>query len=397
MAEIRVTKPDNYDENTIIISTESNAPLMAAMFTKGLAAHENYMTLAECKAVTASQMGTFRYNENIRSFKEFKYFTNVTEIVQNCFFDMPNLEEIELPLSVKRIGRAAFGISSAKQTAGWKSKLKYITGCKNVEYCSINAFQYMDELISVDLSQKLKTISTSFNGCPKLESCGDLSGVEYFDDLNGAAAGLFPNCESLRSVYMPKFSIVPIIAFRGCKSLTNLTLDWDNITSIGRSAFGYNNDVDLNRYIPIEYVPSMPKLTTLVDAANFQDNYNIKYVGDMPLVTIISSSCFNRCYNIRSIGRLDNVEEVVKWGFAGLNKLEHIYLPKCTKVGQEAFTVDTSMEEVHRTIEFGKPYEEIKFNADSFIDCKNTTIICNGAELTEEQYQAVGAVKPNNN
>ena len=394
--DVEVNIPKIVD-TAIIISSRSNPALMAALYAKGLCEHEDYMTLEECTSVNSLSLGTFRYNEDITSFNEFKYFTGVTAVVQNFMFDVPNLKEITLPSTVTSIGRAAFGISQAKYQQGLTSKLKYVRGCGNVEYAGMNAFQYCDELISVDFSKKLKTVSTFFNKCPKLKYIGDISNVDTFDPVNGSAGGIIRQ-SGLEKIYMPKLSTIPIKAFYLNSNLKDLTLDWKNITSIEQTAFGIDANEYKNMVIRIESIPSLPNLISLGFGA-FQGCKYLKHIGDMPKLTRVGQYAFNLCNNLRSIGRLDACQSIGKSGFSATVKLEYIYLPICNSVESKAFMTYENPEtedtiEINRTVKFGLPYDQITFASDAFENCINTTIICNEVELTAEQYQAVGATKP---
>ena len=93
----RVTKPEFYDDVTVIMDKTTNAPVLSVMFSKGLCANENYMTLAEAKAVTNETLPSFEGNLEVTSFMEFQYFTGVTETKARMFFGAYNLERIELP------------------------------------------------------------------------------------------------------------------------------------------------------------------------------------------------------------------------------------------------------------------------------------------------------------
>ena len=118
-----------------------------------------------------------------------------------------------------------------------------------------------------------------------------------------------------------------------------------------------------------------------------------------PSVTTIGDAAFSQYYegnNFRSINGLDNVERIEGSGFADCNQMPYMYFPKANFVGRVAFSGNGDREGygIPRTVEFGLPYEQITFDAKAFLECRMVTIICNGVELTPEQYTALGAVKP---
>ena len=393
-----------YDNIAVIMTSETNAPMMAAMYSKGLAANEDYMTLSEAKAVTKDTLGNFRYNEDITSFREFKYFTNVTELPTNFMFDVPNLEYIDIPESVTKLNHTTFGISSSKHNLGWESKLKYVTGLKNVEYVGRNSFQFCYDLISLDFSQKLTSIDVPFNCLRSLETLGDVSNVDTYIPST-AKMRLLYDAETIQTLYMPKFNIIGDYSFYQAYNLTNLTLDWGNVTSIADFAFA-NTDQNppYQTSNKIEFIPDLPNLETIGTGA-FQQCKYLKYVGDMPKITDIPKYCFNMNINLRKIGDISNVESIGNYGFSCCFLLEKLDLPKCSVVGKEAFSLENpetfqinpDKYSVHRTINFGLPYESITWGNDVLSEYDGvamTKVFCNGEELTEEQYEALGGHKP---
>ena len=66
-------------------------------------------SLSEEEAAAVTKIGEeFKANKDITSFNELQYFTGLTEIADNAFYNCENLTSIKLPASVKKIGEAAF-------------------------------------------------------------------------------------------------------------------------------------------------------------------------------------------------------------------------------------------------------------------------------------------------
>ncbi len=388
MAEIRVTKPENYKENTIVISTETNAPLMALMYSKGFAANENYMTLAECEAVTNEQIvQLLDGNQDVEDFREFKYFTNITDVGE-YFARNSKVKRIHLPKSLKYIGGRMFLIPSASVSAGVRGTLEEINGLEQIESVGRAAFQGQWNIKQMNFTQNLKKIGSAcfsqvlrkVNDTGKIITFGDLSGVEILD----TGGSHFEGQKEITELYMPKVSVLmPDMCYQ-CWKLKNITFDWDNITEIPNFAFCF--------CFSLTNIPSMNKCTEIGEQC-FEHNHNLSIVGDLKEVTIIKSYAFADDPKLSQIGRLDKCVTIEKQGFAGCNMLDNVYLPVCNSVGEDTFAVDEG-KGIKRTITFGLPYEDITFNAKAFTNNVNTTIICNGVELTDEQYQAVGAIKP---
>lgn len=403
---IGVERQPFYDNIAVIMTNETNAPVMEVMHSKGLAYSAYYMTLAEAKAVTnedCSQL--FDGNTSITSFNEFQYFTNVTDCGSYFARNAYNLESIILPKSLRIIPPRMFTITTAVWNSGIRGHLKYVGNTEQIEEVGQVAFQYQQLPFSLNFTQKLKKIGISaFLGnyntrnlddmsmSMYITSFGDLSGVEEIvgNPSNGSSAA-FLGQQNLKSVNMPKMTQIPLNLFCNCHNLSSINVDWDNLTSIG----GYSLV-----HTAIENIPNCPKLTTIGTSA-CDWCLSLKTIGDMPLLTAVPKYAFTNNYNLVKVGNMDSVTSIGTEAFAACNWVRYFKFPSCTSVGKWAFGMDYGYDN-KRTIEFGKPYEEISFNSQTFVivhdnevtPCTNTTIICNGIELTEEQYEAVGAQKP---
>lgn len=441
----RITKIGIEDEVTVIMDSTTNAPILAVMYANGLCANPDYMTLAEAKAVTNETLPSFQDNHDITSFMEFKYFTGVTETKPSMFFNAYNLERVELPPTCKRINERFAVFTTANLGAGLESRLSYVGGVENVEYIGTNSFQYCYNLISINFTSKLKEVANSaFSGIftevskndfrkDHLESVGDWSGVETIGNY------VFRNRNKLKSISLPKLTVISTGLFQSAPNLIP-SLNWDKITIINSAAFSCKTngkfvseyDDFINEYpveeviwaTPnIETIPNMPNLTT-IGQVGFQ-NPNIKYIGDMPNLTtlegsgqfndsaqlikigsmkslkVLTKQCLAGCFNLEYIKDLSSLEEIGEISFRNCVKLNQ-YFPNVTKVGKNAFMVYESAEASrwyypeteYTTISFGKSYDEITWGEQPFLNRKRVTIICNGVELTDEQYTALGAVRP---
>lgn len=66
-------------------------------------------SLSEEEAAAVTKIGEeFKANKDITSFNELQYFTGLTEIADNAFYNCEKLTSIKLPASVKKIGEGAF-------------------------------------------------------------------------------------------------------------------------------------------------------------------------------------------------------------------------------------------------------------------------------------------------
>lgn len=447
----RVTKPEFYDDVTIIMDKNTNAPVLSVMYAKGLCANENYMTLAEAKAVKNEDLpaSMFENNLDVTSFMEFQYFTGITETPQRMFFGAYNLERIELPKTVKRIGDRMFTFTNAMLNSGYESKLSYVGGVENVEYVGTNAFQFTYNIKTLNFTKNLKTVmggafygvgenkNNTHNRIDRLESLGDLSGIEEFPTKQA-----FDGRTALKGEWdLRKVKKVPYF----WATQVNPKFDWDNIElfdptynifgrmyglrSVPYIKFDISKANSLFVYcFNLENVGNIYNNTTLPKQA-FAECNSLKTVGDMSEVTNIGVNCFYNDYNLISIGNISNVVELQQQAFIRCMKLPTLgnvdslttigewalsntvsltqHFPNVNTVKKGAFMITVKPEHplyteetVDRVISFGLPYEEINFDVSApedlpFLNCTKVTIICNGVELTEEQYTTLGATKPN--
>ena len=265
---IKANREEFWDYVDKVVTKEANAPLMAVLYAKGLAANENYMTLAEAKAVTNEQLnGLLNGNTTVQTFNEFQYFTNVTKICTSDdaeasktlspFKGCTSLKEITLPKSVKELGARAFD-----QT---KNILK-INGLEQVHifgHCSLQgtfssaATQDYESIIITNLKGG-NQFNNVFN-----KKTGNGYGIKQIEINNGieeigtSAFYCLINLERLKLPNSLKiiggFANNQCNSFTACLNLKRLNSDVDgvmnipnNVTQIGWQCFyceGGNNHI----------------------------------------------------------------------------------------------------------------------------------------------------------
>lgn len=438
---VGTTNKELYEALTVAISTETNAPVMQVMYSKGLCENPNYMTIAECRAVTNEQIDSlFEGNNDVVSFMEFQYFTSCTRTGKRMLMNAENIERIELPKTITYIDERFATFATALVKAGKKSKLKYIGGCENVEEISTaNPLQFLDSLEYINFTSKLKRkfrISSAYYNYgekwrSKLKSVGDFSGMEELETY------AFQGMTELGDVNLTKLTTIPSYAF--IDSNIKPILNWKNITQIGNFGFSfvsaekgngaridYITDADnlvsigtaafqnlnlrgvgdlpslttlgegaFNMAHNLEYVGNMPELTTMTKQKTFNSCIKLKRVGDMPKLTQIPMFAFEIDYELQTIGDVSSLTFIGDRAFGRCYSFSK-YFPAVTEIGDYAFCMDSYNDpmEKPRRIEFATPYDQMTFQAEPFKACTMTTIIMGGVELTDEQYAALGATKP---
>ena len=82
----------------LLMTEETNKPVLTVLYNNGLCANSTYMTKAEAANVTNTQLGKIFYgNTSITHFDEFQYFTKITKFTDTTFGGCSNLCSIVLP------------------------------------------------------------------------------------------------------------------------------------------------------------------------------------------------------------------------------------------------------------------------------------------------------------
>jgi len=184
------------------------------------------------------------YWGNVEHFNEFKYFTNVTSISDNAFYEYTSLTSITIPNSVTSIGKDAF-----RGCGG----LTGVTIPNSVTSIGVTAFYDCSGLTSVTIGDNVTSMGNdAFGGCTNLPITdniryADTYVVEAIDktlteytiksDTKWIGAGAFEDCDNLTNITIPDSVIgIGYWAFAFCKSLTSIIIP-DSITSIGNDVF----------------------------------------------------------------------------------------------------------------------------------------------------------------
>ena len=204
--------------------------------------NDGKLSMDEAAAVT--DLGTvFESNSTITSFDELQYFTGLTAIRSNAFYNCSGLTSVTIPESVDSIGPYAFSCCSG---------LTSTTIPESVTKIGRNAFYNCTGLTSVHISNlaawcNIKfyedTETSSHYTNPLLYAHHLLINNEEIKDLiipDGVTKigdYTFEGCTGLTSVTIPEsVTSIGAFAFRGCSGLTSFTIP-ESVTSICTYAF----------------------------------------------------------------------------------------------------------------------------------------------------------------
>lgn len=298
-------------------------PAMQALCAKTWGDGTN-ITYEQAREVTEIPRNWAKDNTTITSFNEIKYFKNLLYIRERAFTNCSNLviNEISLP-NVLLIELSAFANCTALgcellnlpscETLGttvfYNSTIKKVVMPKLQTIADstkdYGCFQKIPNLESVTLRDIESIGNYSFKGASKLV----LGSMEY-PNLTRIGREAFANCTfTLDKAILPNCKKIEVSAFDNCTSMTLTSLKLPQCTSIGASAFSNCSSM---------------ALTSL----------------ELPLCTTIGEYAFNRCSSMALTSlKLPQCTTIDNSAFynCSLMALTSLELPQCTTIGNSAF------------------------------------------------------------
>ena len=328
------------------------------------------------------------YEENITEFKELAEFTNVKKLPRNLFRQCRNIDTVDLR-----------NVTELDSTVFYRSGIRHCLNSGNIEIIGNQCLEGCTNLETFDFSSvrsigNLGVINTKlteihFNGSENislgaqsirnnkvLTVIDGLQNVKNFtngnifsdntallelrlDNLELCDGNNFVNnCSSLHTFYAPKFTTkVEYSTFGGCKALTNLTIDWENITTIKGNAFTNCTSLTSDK-IDISHVTEFtggshflgctsltsltlnPSITSIPEKFCY-DCTNLSSIN-LSNIVLIGKNSFYKCKGLTTIDA-QNVVKIESSAFDTCTALTSVNIPNCTKVGGWVFKDNTEL------------------------------------------------------
>lgn len=164
------------------------------------------------------------------------------------FFNCPNLKNVELPLSLKRIGEYSFLNCSSINTLLVPDGTEIIEDfafldCRNLEavylpdtlkYLGQGAFKNCDRISGIALPQNIEFVEEA---C--FENCTALENVLLGDKIKKICKFAFKNCTRLKNLEFPKsLKVIRLSAFARCDNMDEICIP-ENVEELSSTSFGY--------------------------------------------------------------------------------------------------------------------------------------------------------------
>lgn len=258
-----------------------------------------------------------------------------TKIADNAFKSCSNLKNITYPNTIESIGDYAFN----------STKITTLDIPQTVKSIGKNAFAGCSAITSeVVIPEGITTLNEyTFSGCSKIPSIKIPEGVTEF------GANAFYNCSSLKEIEIPStVNKLGDYAFASCSSLKEILIP-KGVTEIPNNTFRYCGSLASVK---------LPEGITTIGKEVFYACSSLSTINIPSTVTILKEDIFYNCYELDNVELPSNLQTMEEGVFYNCRKLTSIKIPKSVKViGASMLRNCSKLSEViiySKDAEFGK-------------------------------------------
>ncbi len=284
---------------------------------------DGYLTVEEAAAVT-SIGSKFRFQQDIISFDELRYFTGLETLGREAFYQSRNLSYITLPETIKSIGEHCFYDCRM---------LRSIALPENIETIGYACFSHCSQLESMDIPSKVQKLEGN-----TFESCSLLRSVKMPSSVTSIGERCFQGCTSLERIDIPA-GVVQInrCTFYECTSLKEVTMG-DYITRISSEAF-YNCE-SLKKI-------ALSSALQVIEGNTFRYCSSLERIDIPEKVTTIGGRVFDNCTSLEAINLPESIKSIDNGAFCNCRSLKTIIIPsKIAEFKTDLFAGCTSLERI---------------------------------------------------
>ena len=304
-----------------------------------------------------SKMGEESFRDRI---KKVVICASVTRIGDNAFYQLPNLEEVEIPNSVTSIGKYAFDGCT---------KLTKINLPANLESIGDGAFSSCASLNSITIPASVTSLGNHFVYYSALRKIKVLSDTPL--SINEQTLLLYP-------VVSSQVSTLVLIVPAGAKSAYESAAIWKDFGLIVEEGASYPEfhieDNKLIKYWGDKSNVTIPNVVTRIEPFAFYGNQHLEQVHIPSGVTGIGMRAFMHCPKLTSVDIPDGVWSIGGEAFMNCSSLSSVSIPKSVIAfdGSSAFVGCDNLQTV--TVAWDVPIGIISY-LFGFIDLSELTLI----------------------